>query len=115
MGMNSDTRTGFVWGYMVGLSTGYGEGCDTYHKLAPLAKPHLIKDDPFHKCIASSLGFSQPVSFYVRQITDFYSLSPSDRQVPFGEVLKKLSDDEHMTPQQMREWFKQHGWGKFRH
>jgi hypothetical protein len=39
---------------------------------------------------------------------DFYTSFPADRDVPFEEVLKKLSDSEDMTPQQMHEWFKEH-------
>lgn len=44
-----------------------------------------------------------------------YSAYAEDRKVPFEEVLKKLSDAEHLTPEQMHEWFKQHGYRKFRH
>ncbi len=72
-------------------------------------------DLPSVKCSRQALSFSKPISSYVEQITSFYMASAVDRKVPFEEVLKKLSDDEHMTPEQMHEWFKQHGWGKFRH
>ena len=39
---------------------------------------------------------------------DFYTSFPEDHDVPFEQVLKKLSDSESMAPQQMHEWFKEH-------
>ena len=105
--MNSDTRSGFVWGYILGVTRGFAEGCEAYDKIVPLRAPVSLKEYPFAKCLNSKgRGFSKPIPFYQEEITDFYSSFPSDRDVPFGEVLKRLSDDEHMTPAQIHEWFK---------
>jgi hypothetical protein len=113
--MNSDMQTGFVWGYTIGLSRGFAQGCVAYGKLAPSQPPHRLADDLFHKCLRQGYGFSKLISFYVEQITEFYKSSAEDRKVPIDEVLRKLSDDQSMTPKQMHEWFKQHGYGRFRH
>jgi hypothetical protein len=107
--MNSDNQFRFVLGYTVGLSKGFAEGCDAYYKIAPPQKPHALRDDLFAKCLAQGLGFSKPVAFYQKQITDFYTLFPGERDVPFEQVLKSLSDSENMTPQQIHQWFKGHG------
>ncbi|MGA2609018.1 MAG: hypothetical protein ABSH01_16370 [Terriglobia bacterium] len=107
--MNPDTRTGFLRGYTIGLSRGFAEGCDTYRSIE---KPRTrdLRNDPFANCLnARGRGFSQPVDHYVKQVTDFYESFPSDRTVPFEEVLKKLSDSDNMTPQQMHKWFEEHG------
>jgi hypothetical protein len=112
MSMNSDTRFGFVFGYTIGLNRGFTQGCIAYDKIVPSQKPHSLHDDLFVKCTSKGFGFSKPVPFYEKQITDFYTSFPADRKVPFEEVLKKLSDSENMTPQQMHEWFKEHGHGK---
>jgi hypothetical protein len=112
---NSDTRTGFVHGYIIGLSRGFAQGCLSYERLVPQQKTYVhFADLPSLKCSRQAFGFSKPISFYVEQITRFYAVNAEDRKVPFEEVLKKLSDNEHLTPKQMHEWFKQHGYGKFR-
>jgi len=113
--MNSDMQTGFVSGYIIGLSRGLGEGCVACTKLAPPQPPHRLADDLLGKCLRQGFGFTKPTSFYVGQITEFYKTSAEDRKAAFDEVLKKLSDDQGMTPKQMHEWFKQHGYGKFSH
>ena len=70
-------------------------------------------NDPFAKCLNSSgRGFSRPVDFYVSQVTEFYESFPSDRAIPFEEVLKRLSDSELMTPKQIHDWFERHARGK---
>jgi len=107
--MNSDTRHGFVWGYTIGLTRGFAQGCNAYYQIAPPQAPHSLQDDLFGKCITKGFGFSKPVAYYEKQITDFYTSFPTDRNVPFEDVLKKLSDSENMTPQQMHAWFKEHG------
>jgi hypothetical protein len=107
--LNSDNQFRFVLGYTVGLSKGFAEGCDAFYKIAPPQKPHALRDDLFSKCLAQSLGFSKPMAFYQKQITDFYTSFQGDRDVPFEQVLKSLSDSENMTPQQMHQWFKEHG------
>jgi hypothetical protein len=114
--MNTDTRTGFVFGYTVGLSRGFVQGCLAYQKSVPPPEGfHPIADDPFLKCTRQGFSFTKPLSFYAEQITKFYTASAEDRKVPFQEVIKKLSDEEHLTPEQMHEYFKQHGYGKFHH
>lgn len=114
--MNSDTRTGFVSGYTIGLSRGFAQGCLAYEKVAPRDKKYYrVADLPSLKCSRQGFGFSRPISLYVEQITEFYSGHAEDRNVPFEDVLKRLSDDASMTPKQMHEWFAQHGYGKFHH
>ncbi len=89
--MNSDTRTGFAWGYTVVLSRGFAEGCDKYRTIEGSKSRHL-HDDPFARCLNSqNRGFSRPVDYYVTHVTEFYESFQSDRAVPFEEVLKKLS------------------------
>ena len=105
--MEPTTRTGFLWGYTIGLSRGFAEGCSAYNRIVPFQR-HNLHNDPFGKCIGRGPGFSRPVDYYVKQVTDFYEFFPADRNVPFEEVLKKLSDSENMTPSQMHEWFEQH-------
>ena len=112
MSMNSDTRFGFVFGYTIGLNSGFTQGCVAYYKIAPPQKPHSLHDDLFGRCTSKGFGFSKPPAFYEKQITDFYTSFPADRKVPFEEVLKKLSDSENMTAQQIHDWFKEHGHGK---
>ncbi|MBZ5540144.1 MAG: hypothetical protein LAN61_06440 [Acidobacteriia bacterium] len=112
LSMNSDTRLGFVWGYTIGLSRGFAQGCEAYYEVAPPQEPHSFQDDLFGKCATRGVGFSKPVAYYEKQITDFYTSFPAERKVPFEDVLKKLSDSENMTPQQMHEWFKEHGYKK---
>jgi hypothetical protein len=92
--MNSDNQFRFVLGYTVGLSEGFGEGCDAFYKIAAPQKPHPLRDDLFAKCLAQGFGFSKPVAFYQKQITDFFTLFPEDRDVPFEQVLKSLSDSK---------------------
>jgi hypothetical protein len=106
--MNSDNQFGFVYGYTIGLSRGFAQGCQTYAEIAPPQKPHRLKDDLRLKCGDKGFGFSKPVEVYQKQITDFYTSFPADHDVPFEQVLKRLSDSESMTPQQMHEWFKEH-------
>ena len=48
--MNSDTRTGFVWGYTIGLSRGFAEGCDTYRNIEK-PKSRDLHNDPFAQCL----------------------------------------------------------------
>jgi hypothetical protein len=103
--MNRDTQTGFVRGYTIGLTRGFAQGCDAYRSLVPV-ETHDIHNDPFAGCLnTSGRCFSQPVDFYVRQVTDFYQSFPSDRAISFEDVLKKLSDGQNMTPRQIHDWF----------
>jgi hypothetical protein len=113
---NPDSRIGFVHGYIVGLSRGFAQGCVAYERSVPQQKTYVRPADlPSVKCSRQTPSFSKPISFYAEQITRFYTANAEDRKVPFEEVLKMLSDGKHMTPEQMHDWFKQHGWGKFRH
>jgi hypothetical protein len=114
--MNSDTQTGFVYGYAIGIGNGFLQACLACQKSAPPREGfHPIADDLFLKCTRQRPRFTKPISFYVEQITKFYTASAEDRKVPFEEVFLKLSDEEHLTPEQMHEYFKQHGYGKFHH
>jgi hypothetical protein len=110
---NSDTRLGFVWGYTMGLSRGFGEGCGAYYRVPPAGEPYSLRDDPFGKCIGKGFGFSQPPTFYEKQITDFYTSFAEDRDVPLNQVFKRLSDSENLTLQQTHERAKEHGHAKW--
>jgi hypothetical protein len=113
MNWNSDTRLGFVWGYTIGLNRGFGQGCGAYYKVALPGKAHNLRDDPLSKCISKGPGFSKPPAFYENRITDFYTSFPEDRDVPFEQVLRWLSDSENISVQQMHERTKEHGHTKW--
>jgi hypothetical protein len=103
----SEARLGFVSGYIIGMSRGFADGCDTYRRIAPQVSRGL-RDDLFGKCLNSSdRGFSRPADLYEKRITEFYSSFPSDRRIPFEKVLKALSDSENKTPEQMHEMFRE--------
>jgi hypothetical protein len=105
--MTPETRSGFLLGYTIGLSRGFAQGCLAYRSIAEF-KTHDVHNDPFGRCVNRGPGFSRSVDYYVKQVTDFYESFPADRNVPFEEVLKKLSDSENMTPSQMHAWFEKH-------
>jgi len=111
LGLNQDTRFGFAWGYINGVSSGFAEGCVAYSRIVP-AHNVPLRSDPLGKCFnTKGRGFSKSVDFYVGKITELYSAFPEDRDVPIGEVLKKLSDSENMTPQEIHLWYEQHSHG----
>jgi len=105
--MSPEAQVVFVRGYIAGLSRGFEEGCDADRTIDP-RKNYDLHDDRFAKCLNRSPGFSKPVEYYAKQVAAFYASFPSDRTVPFETVVKKLSDSESMTTQQMHEFFKSH-------
>ncbi len=105
--MSPDARSVFLMAYTGGLSRGFAEGCLAYDRIAK-PKNYDVHKAPLGKCLNRGPGFSRSVDYYVKQVTDFYESFPADRNVPFEEVLKKLSDSENMTPSQMHEWSEKH-------
>ena len=104
--MSPDSRAGFAWGYTIGLSRRFAQGCNAYRSINP-SKSRDLHDDPFAKCLGRGEGFSRSVDYYVKKVTEFYESYPLDHDVLFEEVLKRLSDSENMTPAQIHQWAEQ--------
>lgn len=103
LAMNQERKSGFVLGYTIGISRGFAEGCATYDQIVNVHDVPL-KSDPLRKCFDSKgRGFSKPVQFYVDRVNDFYKTYPGNRNFPVGELIKKLSDSENLTPQEIHQ------------
>jgi len=108
--MSSETQTGFLRAYTAGVSWGFAQGCNAYYGTArSMGKHHTLKSNPFGQCLSKALQFSRPVDSYVKQLTEFYTSFPADRNVSFERIMEKLSDSEGMTSEQIHTWFKEHG------
>jgi hypothetical protein len=98
LGWNSNERTGFVRGFIVGHGEGYQSGCRGAETNSTDSK---ASDNEFDPCLQQRHLFRREVPFYEQFITDFYNRYSMDRDVPVRVLL--LQADEK-TPSEVHQW-----------
>jgi hypothetical protein len=88
-----ESRENFVFGYISGYSTAYGNVCRRM-AIAPDVKPKPGSENlPMNVCLQGQLDFSKGTEYFVRNITDFYARYPGDRDIYINEVVEQLADN----------------------
>jgi hypothetical protein len=109
-------RSTYVYGFISGYQEGTHEACDmaerlfgdlkTYH----LGDEHHPSDMPSARCLALMEEYSKfkytealglDLSAYTDVITEFYTKHPEYQGIPFGNLLKLLSDRNSKTADQL--------------
>lgn len=103
---DSETRLGFVRGYLVGIRAGNRMGCSSYDKLFGTRTAKSLDEIPISKCLASAPTFSKPPEEYSKTMTSFYQEYPKDTGLNLETLLWLLSDKQAKTRQEVDAWFR---------
>jgi hypothetical protein len=86
-----DVREGYVFGYFVAYAAGHEDGCKQGGKnVFGGAKPASVSSND-QSCTQQDLDFSKGSEYFVKQISNFYTRYPGDREIDIGEVLPLLA------------------------
>jgi hypothetical protein len=84
---NSDRRESYVWGYMIGYSQAYWEGC----RQAMKALPTGTASQPIENgCREHQPDFSRGTTYWTQQVTELYKKYAGDRVINVDEILGQL-------------------------
>jgi len=90
LGWKRDARVSYVFGYMVGYSTGRWDGCAEDAKDSTRKINLADENDPTNRCQHEGPDFSKGSDYFVNAITDLYKRYPEDRELDIGEVLEQM-------------------------
>src|SRR4029077_17780416 len=109
-------RATYVYGFISGYQEGTREACDAAERLFGdlkayhLGDEHHPSDMPSARCLALTEEYSKfryteasglDFSAYTDVITEFYTKHPEYGDIPFGNLLKLLSDRNSKTADQL--------------
>ena len=89
--LTADQRDGYVRGYL-----------DGYRRAADLACRFDLES--YDKCRGEQARFSKPVETYAAAILGFYTHYPQNRRLPITYLLEFVSDQKHMSPEEIDKW-----------
>jgi len=89
---NRDSRENFLFGYISGYSTAYGDVCRQVAAEPPEGGKSGYENLPINKCLKGQLDFSKGSDYFVKNITDFYTRYPEDRDIYIYEVVEQLAN-----------------------
>jgi hypothetical protein len=81
-------REWFVEGALAGYRVGYDQGCADGKPTLEAAKPHSL-ELPTDAC-PSGRRFHDKSMFYAKQMSDFYTKFPEDRDLPVAYLIQML-------------------------
>src|SRR5262249_32297966 len=90
LGWSTAARETYVSGFMMGYTIGHSDGCKQGTRGRPKPPTQGIENDPARKCDEQELNFSKRSDYFAKEITDFYSRYPQDRDIYPYEVLEQL-------------------------
>lgn len=86
---NNDRRESYLWGYMIGYSHAYWEGCRQAMRSLPKGTDVQSIED---SCEKNQRDFSKGTTYWAQQVTKFYKTYPHDRDINIDEILEKLGN-----------------------
>jgi hypothetical protein len=90
---DQSARIGFVRGFLVGVRSGYRNGCNWYDDFAG-PKSYPLGEGPFQKCVSALSNFSKSPEVYAKQITIIYQTYPESGHLLLEELMMEMSDSE---------------------
>jgi hypothetical protein len=93
MKWSRDSRENFVFGYISGYSTAYGNVCRQMAVEPNVKVKPGYENLPMNVCLQGQLDFSKGTEYFVKNITDFYARYPGDRDIEIYEVVEQLADN----------------------
>ncbi len=100
---NGETKLQYVEAYSLGFQRGFYQACKVAVKTMSAAAKS--QESAFDECHRQVQRHSRYMEEYVQSITDYYSSYPDDLNVDISELLEGLSDSQHLTIQQMHEYY----------
>ncbi|HEY3929313.1 MAG TPA: hypothetical protein VGL89_13145 [Candidatus Koribacter sp.] len=84
---NNDRRESYMWGYMIGYSHAYWDGCRQAMKALPGG---ATSESIERSCRSRQPDFSGGTTYWARQVTQFYKTYPNDRDIAIDGILDQL-------------------------
>jgi hypothetical protein len=88
---NRESRENFLFGYMSGYSTAYGDVCRRLATQLPKETHPGSENLPIDECLGDQLDFTKGFDYFVDNITAFYKRYPGDRDIYIYEVVEQLA------------------------
>ncbi len=103
-----DMRTQYIRGYYEGYQRGDHIGCGdiiAFFSDKELPANIAMPEEPAQKCLEVMLRWSNPDELYAEKITQYYETYRTDYNIPVPMMMEKLSEQKHMTLEQIHHWF----------